>query len=157
MIEQDEATAVRKSITVDAPQARAFEVFTAEFDRWWPRSHHIGESDMAEAVMECTPGGRWYERDAAGNECEWGRVAAYEPPDRIVLVWQLDSEFRYDPDLVTHVEVRFVAEGPDRTRVDLEHRDLDRYGDDLEKMRTTFDSPGGWNGLIEMYAAAVIG
>jgi uncharacterized protein YndB with AHSA1/START domain len=157
MIEQDEATAVRKTITVDAPQARAFEVFTAEFDRWWPRSHHIGESDMAEAVIECRPGGRWYERDADGSQCEWGSVAVYEPPERIVLVWQLDSEFRYDPDLATHVEVRFVADGPNRTLVELEHRDLDRYGDNLENMRTTFDSPGGWNGLIEAYAAAVIG
>ena len=124
----DTTTSVRKTITVDVPIARAFEVFTTDFDRWWPRTHHVGATDMAEAIMEGRQGGRWYERGIDGSECEWGSVLVYEPPERLVLAWQLDNEFHYDKDLHTEVEVRFTAEGPERTRVDLEHRGLDRYG-----------------------------
>jgi uncharacterized protein YndB with AHSA1/START domain len=149
------STSVRKAVTVEAPIARAFEVFTAGFDRWWPRSHHISEIEMAEAVMERRPGGRWYERGVDGSECEWGSVLVYEPPERLVLAWQINSDFKYDKDLVTEVEVRFTTDGPDRTRVELEHRNLDRFGPEAERVRAMFNSDGGWNGLLQLFATAV--
>jgi uncharacterized protein YndB with AHSA1/START domain len=147
-------TAVSKSITVEAPIAHAFAVFTDGFDRWWPRSHHIGKAELAEAIIEPREHGRWYEKGVDGSECDWGYVVAWEPPQRLVLAWQLTHEFAYDPDLVTEVEVRFVAEGEGRTRVSLEHRDLDRYGDKADEVRATFDSDGGWTGLLAAYAEA---
>jgi uncharacterized protein YndB with AHSA1/START domain len=147
-------TSVRKSVTVEASQARAFEVFTSGFDGWWPRSHHIGEAEMAEAVIESHEGGRWYEKDVDGSECDWGYVIAWQPPERVVLAWQLDGEFHYDADLVTEVEVRFVADGPDRTTVELEHRHLDRFGGTREQARAALDSDGGWGGLLPMFATA---
>jgi uncharacterized protein YndB with AHSA1/START domain len=146
------STSVRKTVTVEAPVARAFEVFTAGFDGWWPRSHHVGEPEMAEAVMERRTGGRWYERGVDGSECDWGSVLVYEPPERLVLAWQLNSDFKYDQDLVTEVEVRFTADGRDRTRVELEHRNLDRFGPEAERMRAVFNSDGGWNGLLQSFA-----
>jgi uncharacterized protein YndB with AHSA1/START domain len=150
-----DANVARATVVVEAPTARAFDVFTSGFDGWWPRTHKIGGADLSEAVLEPRVGGRWYERDVDGSECEWGRVLAYEPPTRLVLAWQIDGRWRHDPDFVTEVEVRFVAEGPDRTRVELEHRDLDRFGDAQEEIRSAFQSPGGWRGLLEAFAAAV--
>ena len=155
MIDQADIAAVHKSITVDAPRERAFDVFTSGFDRWWFRQHHIGAAEMAEAVLECREGGRWFERGVDGSECEWGRVLAFEPPERLVLAWQINSEWQYDPALVTEVEVRFVAESPDRTRVELEHRHLDRMGDAAASVRAALDSEGGWTGLLEVYAKEV--
>jgi uncharacterized protein YndB with AHSA1/START domain len=146
--------AVSKTVTVQAPLEHAFAVFTDGFDRWWPRSHHIGTADLAEAVIEPREGGRWYEKGVDGSEGDWGYVLAWEPPHRLVLAWQLTEAFAYDPDLVTEVEVRFVAEGEDRTRVSLEHRGLERYGDKVDEMRATFDSDGGWTGLLATYAEA---
>jgi uncharacterized protein YndB with AHSA1/START domain len=148
------ATAVRHAVTVSAPQERAFEVFTREFNRWWPRSHKIGPAALAEAVIEGREGGRWYERDVDGSECEWGSVLVWEPPSRLVLAWQISGEWAYDADLYTEVEVSFVAEGPDRTRVELEHRGLDAYGEKMDDMRRSFDSPGGWPGILKDFAAA---
>jgi uncharacterized protein YndB with AHSA1/START domain len=146
---------VRHAITLDASQEQAFATFTSGHDRWWPREFHIGGAEMAEAVMEGREGGRWYERDVDGSECEWGRVLVWEPPSRLVLAWQITGEWAYDRDLLTEVEVRFVAEGADRTRVELEHRLLDAYGDDMEQMHDTFDS--GWPGILEGFAAAAAG
>ncbi len=146
-------TAIRKSITVAVPQDKAFSVFTAGFNRWWPRSHHIGDAELAEAIIEGHEGGRWYERDVDGTECEWGKVVVWEPPSRVVLTWQLTDEWAYDADLWTEIEVTFAAEGEGRTRVELEHRGLDAYGDQTEAMRERFDSPGAWQDLLELYAA----
>jgi len=148
-----EAT-VRKSVTVEVPIEKAFKVFTEEFDIWWPRSHKIGDADLQQAVLEGRKGGRWYEIDVDGAECEWGRVLEWDPPSRLVLAWQLDAQWRFDPDLLTEVEVSFLAEGPHRTRVDLEHRNLDRFGDARAQIRSAFDSPGGWAGLLAAYAEA---
>lgn len=154
MIDQAETT-VSRTITVNVSQERAFEVFTGGFDRWWFREHHIGGAEMAEAVLEPREGGRWYERGVDGSECEWGRVLAFEPPRRLVLVWQINSDWKYDPNLVTEVEVRFVAEAPQRTRVELVHRDLDRFGDAAAQMRAAFEGPGGWSGLLASFGKAV--
>jgi len=148
------ASAVRHEITVSAPQDRAFEVFTRDFNHWWPRSHKIGPAALAEAVIEGREGGRWYERDADGSECEWGSVLVWDPPSRLVLAWQISGEWAYDAELHTEVEVSFVPEGPDRTRVELEHRGLDAYGEKMDDMRRSLDSPGGWGGILADYAAA---
>ena len=146
--------AVRKSVTVNVPIGKAFTVFTEGFDSWWPRTHKIGGTDLKRAVLERKQGGRWYEVDADGSECNWGRVLAWEPPARLVLAWQIDASWHYDPGLLTEVEVRFTAEGPEQTRVDLEHRDLDQFGDAREQIRAAFDSDGGWPGLLAAYVQA---
>ena len=146
--------AVRKSVTVNVPIGKAFTVFTEGFDSWWPRTHKIGGADLKRAVLEDWQGGRWYEVDADGSECDWGRVLAWEPPTRLVLAWQIDASWHYDPGLLTEVEVRFTAEGPEQTRVDLEHRDLDRFGEAREQVLAAFDSEGGWPDLLAAYAQA---
>ena len=142
---------VRKSIFVNAPQARAFEVFTGGIGRWWPKSHKIGQSDLERPVIEPFAGGRWYELDVDGSECEIGKVAAWEPPSRLLLIWQLTPEFTFDPDLVTEVEVTFAPEG-EGTRVDLEHRHIERMGDKADAMRESVSGPGGWPALLQLYA-----
>jgi uncharacterized protein YndB with AHSA1/START domain len=149
------ATAVRQTITVAAPQERAFRMFTEGFDQWWPRTHKIGGAELAEAVLEGREGGRWYERDLDGSECDWGTVLVWDPPARLVLAWQITGEWAYDADLHTEVEVTFASDGPDMTRVELEHRGLDAYGDRASEMRDTFESPGGWTGILERFAQAV--
>jgi uncharacterized protein YndB with AHSA1/START domain len=146
--------AVTKSVTVEAPVDKAFRVFTDGIDRWWFRQHHIGASELQEVVLEPRAGGRWYEVGIDGTECPWGHVLAWDPPHRLVLAWQIDSAWHFDPDLITEVEVRFAADGPDRTVVELEHRDLERFGDASETMRTGFDSAGGWQGLLGAFAQA---
>ena len=144
---------VRKSIFVDAPQALAFDVFTSGIGRWWPKSHKIGPADLDKPIIEPRAGGRWYELDTDGSECEIGKVAVWEPPARLVLTWQLSAEFTFDPNLVTEVEVQFMPEGSG-TRVNLEHRHLERLGGTADKLREAIDSPGGWSGLLALYAQA---
>jgi uncharacterized protein YndB with AHSA1/START domain len=153
VIDQTEATAVHVSVIVQCTQQHAFEVFTEGFNRWWNRDHHIGEADLDEAIMEPKAGGRFYERGVDGSECEWGQVLAFDAPDKVVLAWQLTSEWKYDPTFETEVEVRFIPEAPNRTRVELEHRNLDRYGEAQEQMRQALGSDGGWNGLLALFAA----
>ncbi|MCX5287087.1 MULTISPECIES: SRPBCC family protein [unclassified Streptomyces] len=143
---------VRKSVTVQAPVEKAFTVFTQGMDNWWPRSHKTGEGDLRQAVLEGREGGRWYEIDTDGSECEWGRVLTWKPPTLLVLAWQIDAAWRFDPQLVTEVEIRFISEGPDRTRVELEHRDLDRFGEAQDQARAAFESPGGWPRLLDAFA-----
>jgi uncharacterized protein YndB with AHSA1/START domain len=146
--------AVRKTITVQASPERAFHVFTAEYDSWWPRSHHIGKSPMKRAIIEGRAGGRCYTEQEDGTDCEWGSVLVWEPPHRIVIAWQIDGKWQFEPDLArsSEVEVRFTAEPGGRTRVDLEHRHLDRHGLDAAAIRTAIDSPNGWGGLLQMFA-----
>src|SRR5262249_19331185 len=119
---------VRKQVIVAASQERAFHVFTDGLDRWRPREHHIGKSPLKRAVLEPREGGRWYNLCEDDTECDVGRVLAWEPPRRLVLAWQLTADWQYDPSFVTEIEVTFNAEGPRKTRVELEHRDLERYG-----------------------------
>ena len=149
-----EDTAVRHTIAVEAPQEKAFAVFTDGLDRWWPRSHKIGPEALEQAVLEGHEGGRWYERDTDGSECDWGHVLVWEPPDRLVLAWELTADWQHDPNFRTEVEVRFVAVGPDSTRVELEHRHLERYAEKAESMRAGLDSEGGWASLLKTFAAA---
>ncbi|HZP78947.1 MAG TPA: SRPBCC family protein [Pseudolabrys sp.] len=143
---------VRKTVRVNAPPQRAFDVFTAGMGRWWPKSHHIGKSDPETFVIEPKPGGRWFERGVDGVECEVGKVLVFEPPSRLVLAWQLSADWQYDAGLITEVEVRFLPEGANATRVELEHRDLERFGERAEGFRATIDSEGGWGGLLALFA-----
>jgi uncharacterized protein YndB with AHSA1/START domain len=145
--------AVRRSVTVAAPIALAFEVFTGRIQTWWPMaSHHIGQADCAAVVIEPRAGGRWYERGVNGIECVWGQVLVWEAPRRVVLVWQLSAHWQFDPLLHTEVDVRFTAIDDHTTRVDLEHRGLEAYGADAMAMRDAFASPNGWNGMLDHYA-----
>ena len=145
---------VRKSISVKAPPERAFEVFTAQMTRWWHPDHHIGKSPLKAAVVEPRVGGRWYEVGEDGTTCDWGKVLVWEPPARVVFAWQLTGEWKYDPEFVTEVEVRFIPEGSG-TRVELEHRNIEPYGEHAEAVRASLDSPGGWAGGLGLFANAV--
>jgi hypothetical protein len=143
---------VRKSVTVNVSQAKAFEVFTARFGDWWPlATHHTADVDAAGAVMEPRAGGRWFERGVDGTETMWGYVSVWEPPGRLVLAWHLDSTFHFDPDNASEVEVRFVTEDANRTRVELEHRNLDVYGDATATLRTAIDGEGGWGAILQEF------
>ena len=143
---------VKKSVTVRASQERAFSVFAERMASWWPlESHSIGEQPMKDAVIEPRAGGRWYELGEGGAETVWGQVLVYDPPERLVLVWQLDAEWDYDPSLHTEVEVRFIAQGEHETRVELEHRGLEAFGAREDEVRSALDSDGGWSGLLETY------
>jgi uncharacterized protein YndB with AHSA1/START domain len=147
--------AVRREVTVHASPERAFSVFTDRFDAWWPRSHHIGGADLDEAIIEPQAGGRWYERDTDGGECDWGTVTVFDPPRRLVVTWQINAQWQYDPDPdhASEVEVRFTEDGG-ATLVELEHRHIDRHGADGEELRKVFESPGGWPGIMERYQKA---
>ena len=147
-------TAVRRSITVAASQQRAFELFTAGFGSWWPKAYHIGASDMADFILEPKVGGRWYEVGVDGTECDTGRVLTYEPPERVVFSWQLNDQWQYDPDPshASEVEVRFIAEGPSQTRVELEHRGFERHGAGAEGVRAGIDAPTGWTYVLDLFA-----
>lgn len=143
---------IRKQLVVEAPAERAFRVFTSNMGTWWPKEHHIGKAELADCVIEPKAGGRWYEKGQDGSTCEWGKVLTWDPPKRLVLAWQLDSEWTYDASLVTEVEVTFTAEGPKRTRVEFEHRNLERFGAKAEELRKSMD--GGWGGILESYKGA---
>jgi uncharacterized protein YndB with AHSA1/START domain len=144
--------ALRRGITVKAPVARAFDAFTASFDAWWPRGHHIGKAELAEAVIEPRTGGRWYEKGVDGSECDWGSVLAWEPPARLVLSWHIGSDWQYNPDpaRASELEIRFVAEGPDTTRVELEHRLFERHVDG-PGVQTAVSGEGGWTTLLDLF------
>jgi uncharacterized protein YndB with AHSA1/START domain len=146
---------VRKTIRVHADVAHAFDVFTAGIDRWWPRSHHIGQSPMTRIIVEPRAGGRCYSEQEDGTDCDWGSVLVWEPPHRVVLAWQITSEWRFEPELArsSEVEVRFTPEGDGMTRVDLEHRHLERHGPGADRMRAGVDAPGGWGSLLELFVA----
>ncbi len=146
---------VRRSVLVQAPPERAFQVFTEGFASWWPASHSILEGGQEAAFIEPAEGGRWYERGPAGEECDWGRVLAFEPPRRLVLSWLLDERFELDPDesKASQVEVAFTPEG-DGTRVEIVHSGFDRRGEGGEGVATGVAGEGGWSGLLARYAEA---
>jgi uncharacterized protein YndB with AHSA1/START domain len=146
---------VRKTVTVSASPADAFQVFTSGFDSWWPRTHHIGKSPMTRAIIEERAGGRCYTEQADGTDCDWGTVLVWEPPHRVVLAWQVTHEWGYQPDVkqASEVEVRFTPV-PSGTRVDLEHRHFERHGAGADAMRQGVDSPNGWGGLLALFVAA---
>lgn len=146
---------VKKSISVEASQQRAFRVFTEGMDRWWPRDHHIGTSPMERMVVEPRTGGRWYALSKDRTECDIGRVLAWEPYGRVLFAWQITSQWQFDPSFSTEVEITFTPEGPRKTRVELEHRNLERYGDAANDMRKAFESDEGWNAHLHRMAKAL--
>jgi uncharacterized protein YndB with AHSA1/START domain len=154
---QRAATTIRSSIVVDAPIERAFRVFTEDFDRIKPREHNMLGVEIAEIVIEPHAGGRVYDRGVDGSEYQWARVLAFEPPDRVVFSWDLTPQFQIesDPDKTSEVEVRFIAESTKRTRVELEHRNLDRHGRGWEGTREAVGGEGGWPLYLQRYADVI--
>ena len=154
MTTQAQDTIVRSEITVAAPIERAFAVFTEDFGSFKPPEHNLLGVDIAETVFEPRAGGRLYDRGVDGTECRWARVLAYDPPDRVVFTWDISPQWQVETDLerTSEVEVRFVAETPDRTRVVLEHRHLDRHLEGWEAVRAGVDSEGGWPLYLQRYA-----
>ena len=148
-------TTVRTDIVVEAPIEVAFRVFTRKFDRIKPREHNMLSVEIAESVFEPHAGGRVYDRGVDGSECQWARVLAYEPPERIVFTWDINPFWQIETDLdkTSEVEVRFVAESPTRTRVELEHRNLDRHGDGWDGMREGVRGDAGWPLYLQRFAA----
>lgn len=141
--------------TVAMPVEKAFVFFTDSFGAWWPAEYHIGQSDMADAVLEPGEGGRWYERGVDGRECDWGRVLAWEPPHRLVLTWQINGQWQFDadPEHASEIEVRFIVDGPEQTTVQLEHRHLDRLVAG-QAISDTIGQGGGWIAILERFAKA---
>ena len=153
------ATSVRHEIVVEAPIERAFAVFTDDFGSFKPREHNLLGVDIAETVFEPRVGGHVYDRGVDGSECRWARVLAYERPHRVVMSWDISPHWQIetDPEKTSEVEVRFFAESPDRTRVELEHRHLDRHGDGWEQVREGVDSEGGWPLYLRRFADVLAG
>jgi uncharacterized protein YndB with AHSA1/START domain len=155
MTRQTATTSVRTSIVVQAPLERAFKVFTEDFGQFKPREHNLLGVEIAETVFEPRVGGYLFDRGVDGSECRWARVLAYEPPHRVVLSWDIDPRWQVetDPARTSEVEVRFVSETPERTRVELEHRHLDRHGDGWEGVRDGVGGDGGWPLYLQRFAA----
>jgi uncharacterized protein YndB with AHSA1/START domain len=153
------ATSVRHEIIVQAPIARAFSVFTDEFGSFKPPEHNMLGVEIAETVFEPHAGGRVYDRGTDGSECQWARVLVYEPPERVVISWDISPQWQIETDLekTSEVEVRFIAEAPDRTRVELEHRNLDRHGDGWEAIREGVDGSDGWPLYLHRFADVLAG
>jgi uncharacterized protein YndB with AHSA1/START domain len=152
-----EAPAVRKSIVVDAPIERAFFVFTEKFGDFKPPEHNLLAAPIAETVFETRVGGGIVDRAADGSECRWARILAFDPPDRVVFSWDISPRWTIedDPAQASEVEVRFFAESPDRTRVELEHRHIDRHGPGWEEVSDGVDGGQGWPLYLDRYAAVV--
>jgi uncharacterized protein YndB with AHSA1/START domain len=153
------ATTVRSSIVVEAPVDTAFRVFTEDFGAFKPPSHNLLPVEIAETVFEPRVGGYLYDRGVDGSECRWARVLAYEPPDRVVISWDISPYWRLetDPEKTSEVEIRFIAEGETRTRVELEHRHLDRHGDAWDGLREGVGGDEGWPLYLQRYADVVAG
>ena len=150
-------TSVRTQIVVEAPIERAFRVFTEDFDKVKPREHNMLGVDIAETVFEPQEGGRIYDRGVDGSECQWARVLAYEPPNRVAFSWDINPQWQIETDLerTSEVDVRFISETDERTRVELEHRNLDRHGEGWESERDAVDSEGGWPLYLQRFAELI--
>ncbi len=136
---------IKKEFTVAASQQTAFEVFTDKIGLWWPKTHHIGTTDMVDSIIEPFVNGRWYSKHVDGSEALVGRVLTYQPYHLLVLGWQVNSDFKCDPDLTTDVVVEFIAEGPTTTRVKFEHKDIDKLNKVAESMGQ------GWGKILQLY------
>jgi uncharacterized protein YndB with AHSA1/START domain len=145
---------VRKQVIIEASAEHCFRVFTDGVGTWWPKQHHIGTSPLKLAVIEPRAGGRWYAISEDASECDTGKVLVWDPPRRLVLAWQITADWTFDPDFVTEVEVTFTPDGPTRTVVVLEHRDLERFGERAEELRNGVDAEGGWGAILGSYAEA---
>jgi uncharacterized protein YndB with AHSA1/START domain len=151
---QASQTSVRNSVVVEAPVERAFSVFTDGFGSFKPPEHNLLDVEIAETVFEPHAGGHLFDRGVDGSECRWARVLAYEPPDRVVISWDINPQWQIETDLekTSEVEVRFIAETAERTRVELEHRNLDRHGPGWEGVREGVGGDGGWPLYLQRFA-----
>jgi uncharacterized protein YndB with AHSA1/START domain len=149
-----EEAVVRKSVRVQGSIERAFSIFVEQMETWWPPDHHIGKEAFQSIFVEPRVGGRWYERDAKGNECNWGHVLAWEPPHKVIFSWHLGLDFKFNPDIAkaSEVEIRFTANGPSSTQVDLEHSKLERHGEGYEHLYSIMDGPGAWAQTLAEFA-----
>ena len=145
---------VRKSLIVNAPQAHVFETFTRHINTWWPRDHHIGGKAPFTAIMEPRVGGRWFERADDGSECNWGEVLAWDPPRHVLLAWDINAEWKYQRGFGCEIDVQFLSEGPEKTRVVLEHRKLEKYGEKAEAIRQMFEGETAWIATLRAMAKA---
>jgi uncharacterized protein YndB with AHSA1/START domain len=145
--------AVRRSVTVNAPIERAFAVFTESFGTWWPADYHVNPNGYETAFIEPVVGGRWFERAPDGSEYDWGRVLAWDPPRRVVLTWQLNNEYVFEPDRSSEVEITFTSEEVGRTRVDLVHSKFEGLtgGDSVAAV---VGGETGWGRLLPLFRAA---
>ena len=157
MSTQATETTVKSSVVVQAPVERAFRVFTEDFGAFKPPEHNLLAAEIAETVFEPRVGGYLYDRGVDGSECRWARVLAYEPPHRVVISWDISPHWQIesDPEKTSEVEVRFIAETADRTRVELEHRNLDRHGDGWEAVREGVHGDQGWPLYLRRFADLV--
>ena len=157
MTEMTDSTTVRLEITVDVPRKQAFQVFTEEFDRIKPHAQNLLAVAIAETVFEPHVGGHVYDRGTDGSVCRWGEVLAFEPPDRVVIGWRISPqwEIETDPSRMSEVEVSFTEITPERTRVDLEHRHLDRHGPGWESVRSAVASDNGWPIYLNRFSQAI--
>jgi uncharacterized protein YndB with AHSA1/START domain len=148
-------TTVRRQILVNAPISEAFKVFTERFGDFKPPEHNLLQAAIAETVFEPRVGGNIYDRAVDGSECRWARILAFEPPNRVVFSWDISPQWQIETnaDLTSEVEVRFFVETPERTRVELEHRNLDRHGYGWESVREGVDNEAGWPLYLQRYAA----
>jgi uncharacterized protein YndB with AHSA1/START domain len=151
---QETEASVQLHVVVDAPIERAFRTFTNEFDRIKPREHNLLGAEIAETVFEPRVGGHVYDRGVDGRECRWARVLAYEPPHRVVISWDISPQWQIEtnPERTSEVEIRFIAESADRTRVELEHRNLDRHGEGWQAERDAVRGDGGWPVYLQRFA-----
>ncbi len=152
---QTEAMVVRKQVVVNAAITQAFTAFTERFGDFKPPEHNLLHAPIAETVFEPRVGGHIYDRATDGSQCRWARILAYEPPHRVVFSWDIGPRWQIetDPELTSEVEVRFVPEGPNRTRVELEHRHLDRHGPGWQSVGEGVDGEAGWPLYLARYAA----
>ena len=148
---------VRRSVVVNATPERAFAVFTQQFDAIKPREHNLLGTPIVSTTFEPRVGGSIVDRGEDGSECRWARVLVFEPPDRVVFSWDIGPTWQLEaePENSSEVEVRFIAQGPDRTRVELEHRHLDRHGPGWPQLRAAVDDEQGWPLYLARYASVL--
>lgn len=154
MSTQAQAMSVRAQVVVEARIEDAFAVFTEDFGSFKPPEHNLLGVELAETVFEPREGGRLYDRGVDGSECRWARVLAYEPPNRVVISWDISPQWQIETNLekTSEVEVRFISEAPERTRVEVEHRNLERHGEGWDGVRDAVGSPGGWPLYLQRFA-----
>jgi uncharacterized protein YndB with AHSA1/START domain len=139
---------IKKEFIVEASQETAFNVFTKKMNIWWPKTHHVGSSPMTELMLEPGINGRWYTKHEDGDEVSIGHVLAWDPFGLLVLNWQIDGNFKCDPEITTEVEVKFIAEGPKTTRIKFEHKNLERLAGGT-KVIDSMDE--GWGMMLNLY------
>jgi uncharacterized protein YndB with AHSA1/START domain len=152
------AAVVRRQIVVEAPIEHAFSVFTERFGDFKPAEHNLLRTPVVETVFEPRVGGHIYDRAVDGSECRWARVLVYEPPERVVFSWDISPQWQIesDPDHASEVEVRFIAETEQRTRLELEHRNIDRHGPGWQAVADGVEGDQGWPLYLDRFAALFI-